>query len=742
MKKIFSTIFVLFFLILPGFAGEETPFVFEDFIEGDMPPVVDGRIVDSYLPDQTSQTKYIRINFHFMLDDTGNGNFTETDNGCYLPSDPLSVQHTGYWYSRKVINMANYRLYDNKQMNLLPGNNTPVLNTRYRYVLKGVYFHRNSQLCQFTLSSGYGSTLNNTYGEDLGEAINIFFTQKLPTSNAAGFAVMSGNRYVVMHAAWEGYCTNFTNGYGLWVVAGALNHEIGHNLSLYHTMRLNYGPCSWSWDDYCDDTPTRQEAYDITLVDPCCGWNGGNNPNCSNNLMDYSGSHALTPDQIARVHYCLVNSMCNYWTYSYSDFDINGNMTSTIVIKPGEDIILDGSPAVTEDDKYFVSVQKSDKWFNRYGTEHMRWLTAQEVTQIGAFDIRNFCDGELTLEEGCYYRVKLAVESWHEKTLLIYISGALEDRVPVMTSNALPYGVAEASSVYSAGGYDYNAWKAFDGEDQSGGGNWTMWISQYQSPYQSQWVSYEFEVPTYAAGYYILPELGYCEDRAPKNWRLEGFNGNCWMNLDEQENILINQDWTSAGLDFPIDVPRLYQKYRLKVKEVNGSEVVSVRRLKLKGPSPADMVPIMESNNLPTGVAQASSIYLSNTAYDAWKAFDGDDESSSSWTMWISNPAFPFVSEWLSFQLPSDCYVTGYFILPQLDGLSDRAPKTWNFEAWNGSTWVVLDQQTNITWGTAGKTFQLQDPGSYDKYRLVVTQVHGSDVVSIRQLKLLGNPVD
>jgi hypothetical protein len=74
------------------------------------------------------------------------------------------------------------------------------------------------------------------------------------------------------------------------------------------------GAINLSCDDGCSDTP---RAWDITSPDGCsnhpaCGWNTGGQPNCSNNLMDYNGSNALTPCQIGIIHSSLEGGMRTY----------------------------------------------------------------------------------------------------------------------------------------------------------------------------------------------------------------------------------------------------------------------------------------------------------------------------------------------------------------------------------------------------------------------------------------------
>ncbi|MCU0287024.1 MAG: discoidin domain-containing protein [Acidobacteria bacterium] len=309
----------------------------------------------------------------------------------------------------------------------------------------------------------------------------------------------------------------------------------------------------------------------------------------------------------------------------------------------------------------------------------------------------------------------------------------LENLVPVMTANNLPSGVANASSTYSS---SYPAWKALDGNDESEAGS--RWISQYVSGFTTpQWISYQFSYPKYITGYYILPEYySSTKNRTPKDWKLEGWNGSSWVTLDSRTNFQLDIEWNSAGLYFIVPNPGIYSNYRLYVTAVNGSDVVSIRRWKMYS---LGEVPIMTSDTTPSGTASASSIY--DSTYPAWKAFDGNDESEA-WSRWISVYDYGFTTpQWLSYEFTSPRRIDLYYILPEYgSSTKDRSPKNWTLEGWNGSTWVTLDTRTNIlndsVWNAGGLHFSVTNPGYYTKYRLYVTAVNGSDVVSIRQFKL------
>jgi hypothetical protein len=107
-------------------------------------------------------------------------------------------------------------------------------------------------------------------------------------------------------------------------------------------------------------------------------------------------------------------------------FTINGQFDTSVGIPlPNHPIVLDGS-CTPSTSGYFVSIQLSDPWWNRYGPEAARWLTSADLLNYGPvnnFDIKRFAQDQwFVFVSGQYYRVKLAVGPvWAEYTTLIYI---------------------------------------------------------------------------------------------------------------------------------------------------------------------------------------------------------------------------------------------------------------------------------------------------------------------------------
>lgn len=262
--------------------------------------------------------KLVRINYHFMLRSNGTGNFTEVDDGDGENS------YTGYDFAEEHTAWMNWFESTNPKMHLPVGNSTDNPDKNFSYVVDAVYFHRNDATFA---STGPMMKSNNV--------LNIFLVWETNSNYtySTGYAVGWSNpntrpKYTVIKHIWQTWKalvkTNSRTINDFHFIDGRLtHHELAHLYGLSHTMVHNYygTPCESGCsggvvdlscgDDGCADTPS---AWDIACGNghPACGWGDEYDPNCTNNMMDYTGGLALTPCQISKVHSSLEGGMKSF----------------------------------------------------------------------------------------------------------------------------------------------------------------------------------------------------------------------------------------------------------------------------------------------------------------------------------------------------------------------------------------------------------------------------------------------
>src|SRR5690606_34329664 len=185
--------------------------------------------------------KIIRINFHYMLKSNGTGNFSEITDGD-------GRYYSGYDFSRDLLSYMNDQCDINPQLNIPTGNSIPNLAKGYKYVLDAVYFHRDNN--NYDYQSITASENITPLGRDSYEVMNIYFTHDIQTmgGSASNISSTSSNKFIECRAVWRSYVETMQFGNNIedfkWVLARLINHELGHLLTLSHTVRWNYStPC-------------------------------------------------------------------------------------------------------------------------------------------------------------------------------------------------------------------------------------------------------------------------------------------------------------------------------------------------------------------------------------------------------------------------------------------------------------------------------------------------------------------
>jgi len=309
--------------------------------------------------------------------------------------------------------------------------------------------------------------------------------------------------------------------------------------------------------------------------------------------------------------------------------------------------------------------------------------------------------------------------------------------VPAMTSNTAPSGTVSSSGVYSA---TYQPWQAFDGTTN------TIWLSNMYT--SAVWVDYEWGGGAYKLvnSYQLKYANGSCcEQRGPKNWTLQGWNGSSWVTVDTVSN---QTGWYSNPTrTYTADNPGDYSKYRLNVTADNYNNatypitLVSIAELQFYGQDAAALVPAMTSSTLPSGTVTRSGVYSSS--YEAWQAFDGTTS-----TIWLSNMYTSSV--WVGYEWGGGALkAANSYQIKYANGscCEQRGPKNWTLQGWNGSAWVTVDSVTNQTgwYSNSIRSFSVDSPGCYTKYRLNIAADNYNDptypitLVSIAEIQLYGD---
>lgn len=295
-----------------------------------------------------------------------------------------NTNYTGYDRARDLVEEMNYYFQNNIKMTLPvinPGsgspNNTPVNDINIQYVLKGVYFQ---QIANSYENEGINQwTINRDYGLNQVEEINIFMLDKY---HPVDFP------YDGVGACWGGlYCndalytpdpTPRTYGKAIKIfsdyyrylqhgvntkkfIARVLNHEIGHNLSLYHAWGYLNGQsdeCDFDPILGYDETPFNNNCWEQgdpsqtddgqpTWFTPCIGFGCCDEKHeISNNFMDYNAiQQAVTPCQINRMHNDLDDPYSSTYLNSCNGCNPSNSffyLPSSVCLKPNIPIELDG----------------------------------------------------------------------------------------------------------------------------------------------------------------------------------------------------------------------------------------------------------------------------------------------------------------------------------------------------------------------------------------------------------------
>jgi hypothetical protein len=153
---------------------------------------------------------------------------------------------------------------------------------------------------------------------------------------------------------------------------------------------------------------------------------------------------------------------------------------------------------------------------------------------------------------------------------------------------------------------------------------------------------------------------------------------------------------------------------------------VTVDRLSNAVTAPQILSAPMTGYTTPSGIVTASSFL-----YDAFLPWYAFDQGFSDWLSSTFNPP-----QWLAYEFPVLRTVKIYQVVPSGQNAPQSVARDWTFEAWNGTSWVVLDTVTGNS-GTATVTRTLTNTTAYIKYRINITANNGNAAyVGIAELRM------
>ena len=147
-------------------------------------------------------------------------------------------------------------------------------------------------------------------------------------------------------------------------------------------------------------------------------------------------------------------------------------------------------------------------------------------------------------------------------------------------------------------------------------------------------------------------------------------------------------------------------------------------------------VPVMTDYTTPSGVASALYEYSSPT-YAAWKAFDNKFTYGAG--DWVGRNG-RLLPEWLQYEFASPKVIIGYSV--HNPTYNNQRPTDWEFQAWNGTDWVVLDTVTGAPSQLIPYVRTFTNTTAYSRYRIYITNSLSSSYIGIGELRLFDNAAD
>ncbi|WCN36515.1 cohesin domain-containing protein [Aneurinibacillus uraniidurans] len=133
----------------------------------------------------------------------------------------------------------------------------------------------------------------------------------------------------------------------------------------------------------------------------------------------------------------------------------------------------------------------------------------------------------------------------------------------------------------------------------------------------------------------------------------------------------------------------------------------------------------------PNGNIKASSAWSSS--FTAQKAFDNRSDTYT----WATKEGVP--TGWLEYEFDVPKKISKYTLRTRTQlVVPGETPKTWDFEAFDGQKWIVLDHQENITNWKNRNEFVFDNDKAYSKYRINISANNGArNYVTIEEVEMM-----
>lgn len=141
-----------------------------------------------------------------------------------------------------------------------------------------------------------------------------------------------------------------------------------------------------------------------------------------------------------------------------------------------------------------------------------------------------------------------------------------------------------------------------------------------------------------------------------------------------------------------------------------------------------NLIPALTSN-ISNGVASCSTKFNTTDTYDAFRAFDNNSS-----TAWVTAANSTYC--WLAYEFTSPTLVNAYSVEARETTVGE-SPRSWRFEAFDGSKWIQLDRRLSESMWTKGevRAYTFKNTTSYSKYRIVFHDNNTATMLAISNLK-------